>query len=190
MSETTPVTLLERLRDRPTPVDWERFHAIYSPLLRQWLTRIPGLGDEADDIAQDVMAVVVQEIRRFERRRNGSFRAWLRGVAVNRVRAHWRGRGRRPATGTSEVLDQLSDPASALSAQWERDHDRHVFDRVLAIVRPDFEAQTWAAFTRFAVDGLPAAVVAVELGMSENAVVLAKARVLNRLREEAGELID
>ena len=37
------------------------------------------------------------------------------------------------------------------------DHDRHVFQKLLAIVQPDFSATTWEAFRRFAVDGQPAA---------------------------------
>ena len=39
------------------------------------------------------------------------------------------------------------------------------------------------------VDGVPAALVAEELGMTENAVLLAKSRVVRRLREEAGDLL-
>jgi RNA polymerase sigma-70 factor (ECF subfamily) len=46
------------------------------------------------------------------------------------------------------------------------------------------------AFPRFALDGLPAARVTREPGMSETAVVRAKSRILKRLREEAGELLD
>jgi RNA polymerase sigma-70 factor, ECF subfamily len=56
-------------------------------------------------------------------------------------------------------------------------------------VRPDFEPNTWQAFTRFAQDGLPAADVARELAMSETAIVQAKFRVLKRSREEGGDLM-
>jgi hypothetical protein len=40
------------------------------------------------------------------------------------------------------------------------------------------------------VDGLPAAAVAAELGTTVNAVLLAKSRILRRLREEAAGLLD
>ena len=46
------------------------------------------------------------------------------------------------------------------------------------------------AFQRFAREGRPAAEVAEELGTSVNAVLQAKSRVLNRLREEAAGLLD
>ncbi len=54
-------------------------------------------------------------------------------------------------------------------------------------MQPHFTPATWGAFQRFAVDGVPAGVVAEELGLSENVVILAKPRVLKRLREEAGD---
>jgi RNA polymerase sigma-70 factor (ECF subfamily) len=60
--------------------------------------------------------------------------------------------------------------------------------QLLAIVQPDFEPKTWQAFSRFALEGLPAGQVAEELAMSESAVVKAKFRILKRLREEAGDL--
>ena len=42
---------------------------------------------------------------------------------------------------------------------------------------------------RFGADGVPAGRVDEELGLSENAVILAKSRVLKRLREEVGGLL-
>jgi RNA polymerase sigma-70 factor (ECF subfamily) len=60
---------------------------------------------------------------------------------------------------------------------------------LLAVVQPDVSATTWEAFRRFAVGGLPAATVAEETGLSVNAVLQAKSRILKRLREEAGDLL-
>jgi RNA polymerase sigma-70 factor, ECF subfamily len=192
----TSMSLLERLRVQPSAADWERFHEVYRPLIIRWLLRVPGLGDEADDLAQEVLVIVFQEIVSFEREREGSFRAWLRQVAVNRVRKYWRGRAKRPHVGvgvgseTEDFLNNLEDSSSDLASEWDRDHDRHVFERLLTMVKPDFQTETWEAFRRFVFDGVPAAQVAVEMGVSTNAVILAKARILKRLREEAGALLD
>jgi len=65
-----------------------------------------------------------------------------------------------------------------------------VFQKLFASVEADFEPSRWQAFTRFAVEGRPAAQVAGELGVTESAVVKAKSRILKRLREEAGGLLD
>src|SRR5207302_1629515 len=79
----TSVSLLDRLKvARPDASDWQRLQGIYLPLIQRWLGRVPGLGDEAGDLAQEVFLVVVRELPRFERRREGSFRAWLRKVTV------------------------------------------------------------------------------------------------------------
>jgi RNA polymerase sigma-70 factor (ECF subfamily) len=192
--KTTSISLLERLRTAsPDKSDWVRLQEMYLPLIRRWLGRIPGLGDEADDLAQEILVVMVREIPRFQRQREGSFRAWLRQVTVNRVRTHHKRRRRRPVVGldlTDGFLDRLAEPNGDLSREWDLDHDRHVFQKLLAVVQPDFSPTTWDAFRRFAIDGLPAARVAQELGLTENAVLQAKSRILKRLREEAGELLD
>ena len=190
----TSVSLFDRLRAaRPDDSDWGRLQAIYLPLIQRWLLRVPGLGHESIDLAQEVLVIMAREIPRFDRQREGSFRAWLRQVTINKVRNHQRRRQRRPTVEltTSDVfLDRLAEPNSELAREWDLDHDRHVFQKLQAVVQPGFAATTWDAFRRFALDGLPAAQVAEELGLSVNAVLLAKSRILKRLREEAGELLD
>ena len=93
----TSVSLLDRLKAaNPDASDWNRLQGIYLPLISRWLGRVPGLGAEADDLAQEVFVVVIREIPRFQRQREGSFRAWLRQVTVNKVRTHRRRRNWRP----------------------------------------------------------------------------------------------
>jgi RNA polymerase sigma-70 factor (ECF subfamily) len=87
-------------------------------------------------------------------------------------------------------MSQLEDPASRLSQEWDQEHDRTVLKKLLAIVQPDFADATWKCFQRFALDGIPAAQVAAELGITENAVLLAKSRILKRLHQEAAGLIE
>jgi RNA polymerase sigma-70 factor (ECF subfamily) len=192
----TSVSLLDRLKAAgPDDADWLRFQDIYLPLLRQWLGRVPGLGDEASDLAQEVFLVVVRELPRFQRQREGSFRAWLRQVTVNKVWSRRKRRRRQPDAGsardaTDQYLEQLADPHGDLAQEWDQDHDRHVFQKLLAIVQPDFRPTPWEAFCRFARQGQPAAQVAEDLGVSVNAVLQAKSRILRRLRQEAGNLLD
>jgi RNA polymerase sigma-70 factor (ECF subfamily) len=189
----TSVSLLDRLKvARPEAIDWERLQGIYLPLVKRWLRRMPGLDDEADDLAQEVFVVVIRELPRFERRREGSFRAWLRTITANKARNHCKQRDRRPTIGmdqTEGFLEQMAGPGSDLAREWDREHDEHVVRKLLAAVKGDFNPTTWKAFRRLALDGLPAARVAEELGMPENAVLLAKSRVIRRLRREASDLL-
>jgi RNA polymerase sigma-70 factor (ECF subfamily) len=190
----TSVSLLDRLKvARSDDSDWNRFEALYAPLIRRWIGRIPGLEHDVDDVSQEVLLVLIREIPRFDRRREGSFRAWLRQVTVNRVRVYRRQRHRQigaVADQTEGFLDQMADSNTLLARQFDQEHDKHVCDALLSAVRSDFTQATWDAFQRFAVDGRPAADVARELGLTVNAVVKAKSRVLNRLRRETAGLLD
>jgi RNA polymerase sigma-70 factor (ECF subfamily) len=60
----------------------------------------------------------------------------------------------------------------------------------LELVRLEFEDRTWQAFWRVTVEGQAAADVARDLGMSRNAVYIARSRILQRLHQEFGDLID
>jgi RNA polymerase sigma factor (sigma-70 family) len=190
----TSVSLLERLRDASDEAAWRRLDAIYRPLITRWLGRDPRLGEEAEDIVQDVMQVLIRELPGFERQPNGSFRRWLRTVTAHRVLAHNRARQNRPQAlgGALEEspLAQLNDGRSELSQLWDREHDQYVLRRLLEMVEPMFEAATLAAFRRVVFDEVPAAKVAEEMGLAVSAVYLAKSRVLKSLREEAEGLID
>ena len=191
----TSVSLLDRLKvARADASDWNRFEAMYQPLIRRWIGRIPGLGNEIEDVAQEVLLVLVREIPRFERQRVGSFRAWLRQVTVEsgpglQKEALPAAGGRR---GPDRRLPGSVGRFEQLARQAVRPGTRQACLRHFAesAVRSDFNQSTWDAFQQFAVEGRPAADVARELGLTVNAVVKAKARVLNRLREEAGGFLE
>src|SRR5271168_1106655 len=119
----TSLSLLDRLKvARPDASDWNRLQGIYLPLIQLWLSRVPGLGDEAADLTQEVLVIVFREIPRFDRQREGSFRAWLRQGTVNRVRTLRQQRRRRLVVGFDPAegfLDQLADPNGDLAREWD-----------------------------------------------------------------------
>jgi RNA polymerase sigma-70 factor (ECF subfamily) len=191
----TSATLLERLIDRSDSVAWRRLVDLYSPLIDGWLRRHGILAEDAEDLTQEILEVVVREVGRFRHNgRVGAFRTWLRTITINCLRQSWRSRRSRvQATGSPDitgVLDQLEDPASGLSRLWDRDHDQHVLKRLLELIEPDFQPATWRAFQRQAIDGVSAEIVAAELGLTVNAVLIAKSRVLSHLRRNAQGLVD
>lgn len=191
----TPVSLFDRLKvAKPDAAEWQKLYDLYTPLVRSWLSTIPSLAGDIDDLAQEVLIVVVRALPQFVRVREGSFRTWLRRVTVNCVRTLARQRRRRPVAAELEDIDnflgQLEDPASGLSRVWDRQHDQYVVEHLLLAIRPDFSPATWEAFQRVAVEGESPESVARDLGISENAVLLAKYRILRRLRREAEGWID
>jgi RNA polymerase sigma-70 factor (ECF subfamily) len=117
----------------------------------------------------------------------------LRQITVNRLRNFWQSRANRLAGRGGDfetMLDQLADPSSDLSRLWDQQHDEHVVRRALDLIEPDFEATTWQAFHQVTRGGIGAAQVADNLGITVNAVFIAKSRVLARLRQEIQGLID
>lgn len=190
---STSPSLLERLRSPADSRSWRHFVDLYTPLLDGWLRRHGVTGHDAEDLTQEVLSVVVRELPHFRHDgRPGAFRAWLRAVTVNRLRPFWREqrRGHAPAGDFLHVLDQLADPGSSASRRWDQEHDAHVLKRLLQQVEPEFRASHWQAFHQTALLGHKAADVAAGLGLTVNTVLLARSRVLRRLREEARGLVD
>lgn len=192
MSETS-LTLLERLQRDPDPSAWQRLVDIYAPLIGHWLARSPLQKADHEDLTQEVLKIVVQKLPEFQRRQEGSFRAWLRVVTVNCLREFWRSSRNQPvATGGSDFLQklqELEDPQSELAKAWNQEHDRHVARRLLELIGPQFEPATLQAFQKVVLEGHKPAQVAADLHISVNAVFLAKSRILRQLRKEIAGLL-
>jgi RNA polymerase sigma-70 factor (ECF subfamily) len=190
----TSVSLLGRLAGAPSEDDWRQLDELYRPLLRAWVARAGVPTSDVADLVQEVLLVVFRKVAGFEWRGHGAFRSWLRTILANQLRHYFRGQKYRPtATGDSDflrLLDELESPDSALSRLWDREHDKHVAASLMQRVKGDFDPVTWQAYHRYALEGEPAAQVAEALGLSLNSVLLAKSRVLKRLRQEAAGLVD
>lgn len=186
--QLTSLSLLQRARDRQDADAWRRLVSLYAPLLTAWLRQRGLQAADVDDLCQRALAVVAERLPSFEHNsRPGAFRAWLRAILANVLRAFAR---KRPATGLEGWAERLEDEASDLSRRWDAEHDVHVLRQLLAAAEPEFSANAWQAFRRTALEERPAAEVAAESGMSVNAVLLARSRVLAHLRALARGLVE
>ncbi|OWK36409.1 RNA polymerase sigma factor [Fimbriiglobus ruber] len=185
---TTSPTLLDRLRLPNQPEAWARFVHLYTPLMLTWAQR-QGLQEaDAADLAQDVLIKLVRLLPTYEKGNGQSFRGWLNRVTANQCRDF----RRRRATRALPTADGLSgaDDESPVAELEEVEYRQAIVRRGLELIRPDFSEKTWKAFTGLMLDGRTAAEVATQLGMTENAVYMARHKVLTRLREEIGGLIE
>lgn len=174
---------------------WQSLMRLYRPWIQHWLKRGGLPQQELEDLTQEVLLTLVRELPGFQHNgRVGAFRAWLRTITVNRARLYWRQQGQRPRLAAHEdfqqLLDNLESPGSALSAQWDREHDVYVLRGLLGLLELEFEPSTRQAFRRQVLDGLPARQVAEELNISPGAVYVARSRILARLRELGAGLLD
>jgi RNA polymerase sigma-70 factor (ECF subfamily) len=103
---------------------------------------------------------------------------------------HFRRSGRHPrATGGTDALRQLQAVAAADEDEDPAEELDGLRRRALELVRSEFEERTWQAFWRTVVEGRSPVDLAAELGVSPAAVRMAKSRVLRRLKEEFGDLV-
>jgi RNA polymerase sigma-70 factor (ECF subfamily) len=183
--DSTSLSLLERLHQPDEQAGWQKFVDLYTPLLFACGRRLGLSHDEAADLVQDVLVILVQQLPHFVHNGRQSFRGWLKTV----VRNCWLNRRphvRRPP------LDAVAEPATPdpVGELIERDYLHSLSTRALQLMQTDFEPTTWQACWQTAVEGRPAAEVAAELGLSVGAVYVARSRVLARLRAELQGLME
>jgi RNA polymerase sigma-70 factor (ECF subfamily) len=187
--------LLERVKADDAAA-WDRLVTLYAPLVLHWCRRWDLQEQDAADIFQEVFQAVATHIAGFRKTGRGdTFRGWLRTITRNKVHDHFRRLGREPGgaggTDAQRRLAQFPAPGPpAEECRSEQEADRGLFYRALNLIRSEFEERTWQAFWRTAVDGQAPRDVAAELAMSPGAVRVAKSRVLQRLREELGDLME
>jgi RNA polymerase sigma-70 factor (ECF subfamily) len=188
-------SLLQRLQAQDQNA-WAQMMDLYYPLVYSWCQRKGLQPQDAADTAQEVFRAVFRSLEHFQKQpgRQG-FAAWLRGITQHKLADYWRARC------AGEVAQGGSDARARLAqiAQWQSSGDSDssaavdeatIVRRALDSMRNEFEPRTYQAFWRVVVDEASPVDVAHELGISVNAVYLAKSRVLRRLREELQGLND
>lgn len=185
-SSSTSSDLLSQVRQN-NQAAWERFVALYSPLVYGWCRRSGVDAADSSDVMQDVFAQVFRAIAGFRHDRPGdTLRGWLHVICRNKLLDYFRRRSATPtALGGSDdhvILAKLDEA--------ENDESRVITERQSLVqraaesVRREFEPLTWRAFWLIAVEHCTAAEAADQLGMTIGAVRQAKYIVLRRLREE------
>jgi len=186
MKTITNTSLLNGLKDPNNNRIWSEFFERYQPMLMAFAKRL-GLNEhDAQDAAQETLMNFVNAYREggYDREK-GRLRTWLFGIAAHKIRDIQRKRGKQLVivdnSHTTRFLNKVPDDHS-MSEIWEAEWARAILGQAMKEVRQQVKPQTMEAFELFAIKGLPAEQVAKQLGMTENAVWIAKNRVLSRLR--------
>jgi RNA polymerase sigma factor (sigma-70 family) len=186
----TPLTLLERLRSSANQEAWQRFVALYTPLLFHWARKVGLDAADAADLVQDVLLLLVRKLPEFRYQPGKRFRGWLWTVLLNKYRENRR--RAKPAAVTADDLGQISAVADVdgVAEITEAEYRQHLVRQALRIMQREFQPATWQACWASVMHGKSADKVAAELGMTAGAVRAAKFRVLSRLRTELKGLLD
>lgn len=186
MSETTSATLLLRLRQPGDNEAWKRFVDLYTPLLYHWASKSGIQPADAAELIQEVFLVLLRSLPGFQYDPNRSFRAWLHTL----VRTKWIDIQRRRSHAVADAgLSQVAGSDDLIELE-DDEFRKFLVQRALQLAEEEFGATTVAAFRATALDSRPAAEVAAELGITENAVYLARRRVMQRLKESLNGMWD
>jgi RNA polymerase sigma-70 factor (ECF subfamily) len=142
---------------------------------------------DAADATQEVLLLTIRTLPSFEYDKSRCFRAWLKTVLANVWRKQQRTKSRASAPNADAeqaIASPEGDPFD------EVEHRDYLVRRALQIAEKDFEPTTWKACVEFVMKGRPAADVARELGITVNAVYIAKSRVMRHLRAELDGMLD
>ncbi len=179
---STHTSLLLRLRTNEDSAAWGQFVRLYTPLLFHWVRKLGIESNRADDLVQEIFLVLLAKMPRLAEDRPKSFRAWLRTLTLNKCRDWFR---QQKNVSNPRLIHQIEcavdDPTTLLT---EQEYRAFVAQAALRLMRDAFNETTWRACWEHVACGRPARDVAAELGISENAVYLARGRVLKRLRIE------
>lgn len=185
---TTPISLLQRLRKPGAQQDWKRFTELYTPLLYHWARRLGLRAEDASDLVQDVFSVLVEKLPGFVYDPEKSFRAWLRTVLLNKWRDRCRRPTERPLQADHAAFADLTVPDN-VEVLGEVEYREFLIKCALQIMKSEFTEATWKACWEYVVCDRPPTEVAAELGVSVGAVYCAKSRVVSRLRQELEGLL-
>ncbi len=185
--------LLERLKDPADQAVWRTFTERYRPMIVRTARRLGLNQEDAQDAAQMALMAFFTAYRegKYDPQK-GRLRHWLFGIARHWILNTFDKRKHRqvdvagPADQTDFFARQPAD--DPMERIWEQEWRESTLRTCMLQVRAEFDPKTLRAFELFAQEGLPAQQVANQLGMTSNAVFIAKHRVLKRIRELLPEM--
>ena len=176
------------------PAAWDRTIRRYNQMLFCWCRRSGLKAHDAEDVCQDVLRSASTSIHRFRRATpQDTFRGWLRRITQRRISDFRSSRKSLPYSMGGEGNQGLLNSIKALEISQDVDSASPTpkySSKLVDIVRSEFEPKSWDAFWRTTVEEEDSENVAKALGITRNAVYLAKSRILKRFRQVALELQD
>jgi RNA polymerase sigma factor (sigma-70 family) len=133
-------------------------------------------GEDAKDIAQEVMIAVVSGLRRGQLRDGERLSAFVYGIARNHINGYFRSSGRRPDERPIEEGDAILDPADAMA---RREQSTMVREALKATTSEDRRILLMTL-----VDGMKPGEIASRLGLSGEVVRARKSRALKKIVEQ------
>lgn len=182
---TTRISLIEKLQGNG-PDAWSEVSRTYGPMMHRWLRSHRVSRQDSEDISQEVLIQLTGKIEQFQHNGSpGAFRSWMRRITLNVMRNFLRARATKPMDQdepVAKILELMEDPDSDLTHEFQRQHNLFVLQRLLDSLKSKFAAENLELFRRYCIAGEEPEDVASAMGVSKNAVYLAKFRIMRALK--------
>ncbi len=195
LKTTTCTELLRGLRTVSNQEVWRQFVDRYQPMIERYGMRYGLSAADAQDASQQTLISFCESYQdgKYDVDK-GRLRVWLFGIARNQIRNLNRRQQRKERqvadeSGHTGFFNQLPDD-DELERVWDEEWRDSVIRQCLEEVRDSVDAKSIEAFELFAWRGLDAEEVGRRLGMTPNAVFIAKHRILKRIRALQSKMED
>ncbi|MEZ5327883.1 MAG: sigma-70 family RNA polymerase sigma factor [Verrucomicrobiales bacterium] len=189
----TRLSLIGRLHDWEDQSSWRRFFDIYGELLHAWCLAAGLSPTEAEEAVQDTVVSVAKAMRdgQFERRGEGSFKAWLYGIARHRIGDKFR-RRRPREIASGEVAEHATEATveGELERLWDAEWAGHRLRRAAAATAEKVSAAQFQMFDLYVLREWSVDAVKSALGVSRAQIYMAKLRVGAVFRQALQEIDD
>lgn len=183
-TEVNEAALVERARGGDVDA-WARLYQDQFDRIFRYIAYLTGDTTAAEDFVQETFARAYVSLPSFEGR--APLTGWLRGIAINIVRRHWRSRSR--GDRAMDRLELMSrDPAVGADIDPEGAHLRQRRAEVLLTVLESLPAPLREAYVLCDLQDLPTQQAAAELGVSPGNVRVRATRARARIRSELTRL--
>jgi RNA polymerase sigma-70 factor (ECF subfamily) len=193
--ESTNLSLLARAKTNDDPA-WEKLVELYAPMIYSRCRNHWSLSPaDAENVGQEVFKSVAKSIAGFRRKREGSFRAWLRVIVDNKCRDHFRKKSVDALGGSdahkliSGVPDEIDNNPED-SGHSELNEKAVLVRQAMKMVQDEFSPRDWKIFWAITVEEKDRKDTAKVFGVSDNVVYLALSRIRKRFKSTFQDLLD
>ena len=194
--ESTNLSLLDRAKSNDDPA-WETLVELYAPMIYSRCRNHWSLSPaDAENVGQEVFKSVANSIAGFRRKREGSFRAWLRVIVDNKCRDHFRKASVVDALGGSDAHDLIAGVVDNVDDNLEDSCHSELSERAVLVrqamkmVQDEFSTRDWKIFWAITVEEKDRKDTAETFGVTDNVVYLALSRIRKRFKSTFEDLLD
>lgn len=187
----TDLSLIERMVDsRLRNHAWNDFVKRYNRLFFHWFRHWDVNPSDMEDVLQETLVKILGNVRYFERRRHGSFRLWLRTLALNcwhdlttnaeRQLGHRHADNRR-TENWQRLRSKLAQ--NSLLEMFDAWATEELLNMAESRVRRRVEPETWSSYFKFVHENIPVETISLEFSVDTERIYSRVFRVRRMIRE-------